>query len=124
MRTDQDAHNRVVDSVADRYRNLLWKREKYRMEAYTFSYTSVGWVALLEPINPIDTVQLQKLDVHVAGAKDYVRTQVYIVYENIKSIYHLEQSDKETFFVGQDLGGMWMMKNKPAKIVAICTANR
>lgn len=113
------AHNKVVDSVADEYRKLLWKREKYRMEAYDFKWSSTGWINVDVPI-AIDIHNLQKLEVTVPQGKTFDRVETYIVYEDIKSIYHLETNDNQLFYVGGSGDHrMWMVLKKAAKLVAI-----
>jgi hypothetical protein len=112
-------HNRIVDSVADEYRKLLFKREAYRMQRYGFAWTNTGWIN-------VDTGVIvkywdgQKLEVTVTGGKDFDRVETYLMLESMKSIYHLETEDKEIHFVGQDpKRSMLMPLNKNSKIVAV-----
>ncbi len=115
----KEAHSKIVDSVATAYRKLLWEREKYRMERYKFQWTNTGWVNVDTGTDEKNWSE-KKLEVTVTRGKEFDRVETYIVYESIKSIYHLATLDKEVHFVGQDpKRSMVMPKLQPSKIVAM-----
>ncbi|MBP6731559.1 MAG: cytochrome c [Chitinophagales bacterium] len=112
-------HRRIADSVATAYKELLFKRETYRMERYNFEWTNTGWVN-------VDTGTAEKnyfekkLEVTIPRGKEFDRVETYIVFEGMKSIYHLETLDKEVHFVGQHpQRSMLMPSAQKSKIAAV-----
>jgi len=103
----------------DDYKKLLWKREKYRMEKYGFDWTETGWIN-------IDNGDLPKwwgsqpLEITVENGKEYDRVYTYVIYTSIKSLYRLNSSDNQNFYVGNEAEKeMLMPKHEPAVAISI-----
>lgn len=117
--TALQAKNEVAQQVADEYKELLWKREKYRMDKYGFDWTETGWINVDVGTIPKDW-RPQRLEMIVDGGKDYDRVHTYVVYTSIKSLYRLNSSDNETFYVGNhEKKQMLMPKKKLAIAISI-----
>ncbi len=105
--------------VANDYQKVLLKRETYRMESYGFNWTNTGWVNIDTGTRPKEW-GLHNLEVVVGNGKQFDRVYTYVIYESIKSLYRLNSTDKENFYVGNDeQKQMLMPNNKPAVCVAI-----
>ncbi len=108
-----------AQKILDQYKNLLNRREKYRMETYGFEMTETGWINIDIGIEPKDW-EYQNLTVNITNAEDYKNIHTYIVYTSIKSLYRLNTKDETTFYVGnQNRREMIMPKNEKAVIVAL-----
>ncbi len=111
--------NEEVEKIASGYRNLLWKREKYRMETYGFNWTGTGWINIDTGIIP-KTWGPQPLQITIQNSKQYDRIYTYVVYTTIKSLYRLNSDDNTLFYVGNnDDKKMLMPKHEPATAIAI-----
>ncbi|MEO8146987.1 MAG: c-type cytochrome [Bacteroidia bacterium] len=111
--------NEAFDKVADDYKKLLWKREKYRMEAYSFEWTETGWINIDNGTLP-KVWSKQPLEITVENGKQFDRVYTYVVYTSIKSLYRLNTSDNLEFYAGNDEDKeMLMPKQKPAVAIAI-----
>jgi hypothetical protein len=104
--------------VAD-YKKLLWKREKYRMETYGFDWTETGWVN-------IDNGDLPKwwgsqaLEITVENGREFDRVYTYVIYTSIKSLYRLNSTDNQNFYVGNEVEKeMLMPKHESAVSISI-----
>lgn len=111
--------NKEFQKVADDYKKLLWKREKYRMETYGFNWTSTGWIN-------VDNGKLPKswskepLEIGLENGKQYDKVYTYVVYTSIKSLYRLNTSNNKLFYAGNDKDKeMLMPKKRQAVVVAI-----
>ena len=91
--------NKEAQRLADDYKKLLFKREKYRMETYGFEWTNTGWVNIDIGTIP-KTWSPQPLEIIVENGKDLDRTYTYIVYTSIRSLYRLNTSDNVIFTTG------------------------
>lgn len=107
--------NEVAQQVANEYKELLRKREKYRMETYGFEWSETGWINIDIGITPKDWGP-QRLEMVVQNGKNYDRVHTYVVYTSIKSLYRLNSSDKELFYVGNNQEKKMLM---PKKQVAV-----
>lgn len=103
--------NEVAQQVANDYKELLWKREKYRMETYGFEWSETGWINIDIGTIPKDWGP-QRLEMIVQGGKNYDRVHTYVVYTSIKSLYRLNSSDNELFYVGNDQQKEMLMPKK------------
>ncbi|MBX9851921.1 MAG: hypothetical protein K2X86_09200 [Cytophagaceae bacterium] len=111
--------NKEVEKVADEYRKVLWKREKYRMETYGFEWSDNGWINVDKGILPKDW-ETNTLEYLVKDGKSFDQLYTYVVYTNIQSIYRLNTSDNENFYVGNEAEkSMIIPKRKPALALAI-----
>jgi len=112
-----DKHDAKVEKVVDEYKDLLWKREKYRMETYGFEWTETGWINIDNGTIP-KWWGPQRLEIFVNDGKSYDQVYSYVVYTSIKSLYRLNSSDKEKFYVGNADEKEMLMPEK-SKAVAI-----
>lgn len=90
-----------VQKVVAHYQKLLLKREKFRMETYGFQWTETGWINIDNGTLP-KTWGPQPLEITVDNGKALDRVYTYVVYKSIKSLYRLNTSDNENFYVGND----------------------
>jgi len=113
-----DKKNQEAQQLADRYKELLWKREKFRMETYSFTWTDNGWINIDVGIIPKDWGP-QPLQIFVENGKQFDRVYTYVVYTSISSLYRLNTDDMVEFYVGNDQEKKMLM---PKKKAAICVA--
>jgi len=108
--------NAAAQKLIDKYKKLLWKREKYRMETYGFDWTETGWVN-------VDNGTLPKwwanheLEVKVINGKEFDRVYTYVIYSTIKSLYRLNSTDAVNFYVGNVDEKRMLMPNDGAAVV-------
>jgi hypothetical protein len=94
-----DRENKEVEQVADKYKKLLWKREKYRMEKYGFNWTKTGWVNIDNGVDPKPWVE-KGIEIIVDKGASYDAVYTYFIYTSLQSIYRLNSADKEHFYTG------------------------
>ncbi len=101
------------------YRVLLAKREKYRMQTYGFTQTTLGWINIDKGTIEKDW-QSQPLQLVVENGARFDKVFTYVFYKSIKSLYRLNTMDNVTFFVG-DSGTRQMLIpiEKPAVLVGV-----
>jgi hypothetical protein len=113
------AKNAEAKQVADDYKKLLFKREKYRMQTYGFNWTETGWINIDKGTIP-KTWGPQRLEIKITNGKAFDRIYTYVVYTSIKSLYRLNSTDSELFYVGnEDEKSMLMPKKSKAVAIAI-----
>ncbi|UTW66683.1 hypothetical protein KFE94_00800 [bacterium SCSIO 12643] len=112
------AKNKKAEELADEYREVLFAREKHRMEAYGFEWTDTGWLNIDRGTIP-KTWARYGLEVKVENGKKFDQVYTYVVYSSIKSIYRLNSSDNVIFHVGNSQNRDMLM---PQKETAICIA--
>ncbi len=111
--------NETTRKLKIEYQELLWKREKYRMETYGFNWTETGWVNIDNGTLPKNWGS-QPLEVIVENGKDFDQVYTYVIYWSIKSLYRLNTDDNKNFFVGSSQSKeMLMPKAQPAIVIAI-----
>ncbi len=96
-----DKKNVAAQKVADDYKKLLGKREKYRMETYGFNWTETGWINIDNGTLPKDW-GMAPLAVTLTNGKEFDRIYTYVIYTSIKSLYRLNTTDNEQFYVGNE----------------------
>lgn len=106
-----DKKNEEAQELADDYKKLLWKREKYRMEAYGFDWSETGWVNVDRGTIPKDW-GAQPLEITVTNGKQFDRVYTYVIYTSIKSLYRLNTTNNELFYVGNDQDKTMLMPEK------------
>jgi len=123
--------NKKAEKVANEYREVLWKREKYRMEKYGFQWSNTGWVNVDKPmivsndqINMVTIIQRpygeSRLDLIIGNFRNFERAYCYVLYSSLKSIYRLNSDGDSLFYVGNKEDKMMLMpKNKKAMVVAV-----
>ena len=114
-----DKKNAEAEKLTAAYKDLLWKREKYRMETYGFNWTETGWINIDNGTIP-KTWGPQPLSITVDNGKQFDRVYTYIVYQSIKSLYRLNTTDNITFNGGNDADNSLLMpKSSSAILVGI-----
>ena len=89
------------------------------METYGFEWTETGWVNIDRGVIPKD-FGWEKLELVVQNAKNFERVHTYVVYSSIQSLYRLNTTDGERFFVGNEIDQQMLMpKNQPAHCISI-----
>lgn len=112
--------NEVAQQVANEYKEVLWKREKYRMETYGFEWSETGWLNIDIGIIPKDWAP-QRIEILVLDGKNFDRVHTYTVGTAIRTIYRLNSTDNESFFVGNDPNNELLM-SKIGKTLIISIA--
>ncbi len=119
LKKELDAKNNQAQKLADEYKQLLWKRESYRMETYGFDWTETGWINVDNGTLPKDWGK-KPLEINLANGKQFDRVYTYVVYTSIKSLYRLNTDDNEQFYAGNDEDKeMLMPKNELGVAIAI-----
>jgi hypothetical protein len=91
--------NKEAENIVNDYRELLWGREKYRMETYGFNWTETGWINIDTGTIPKNWGP-QRLEITIQNSNQFDRIYSYVVYTTIKSIYRLNTDNNELFYVG------------------------
>lgn len=111
--------NKEAENIVNDYRELLWGREKYRMETYGFNWTETGWINIDTGTIP-KTWGPQRLEITIQNSKQFDRIYSYVVYTTIKSIYRLNTDNNELFYVGNNVEKeMLMPKQSVAFAIAV-----
>lgn len=115
-----EAKNASMDTVLNNYRELLWKREKYRMETYGFTWTKTGWINIDAPVVTPSNQPVVSLKITVDNGADFDRVYTYIVYESIKSIYRFNTDNNINFYAGSAENSFALMPyQKPSTIISV-----
>lgn len=109
--------NEVAQKVADDYKKLLWKREKYRMEIYGFNWTETGWVNVDKGELPKSWGPKATEGIYVDNGKDFDRVYSYFVFTSIKSLYRLNTTDNIEFYAGNDQDKKMLMPKEGTAIL-------
>lgn len=110
------AKNEVADSVANEYKDLLFKRETFRMEKYGFEWSETGWLNIDNGTIP-KTWGPQRLEIFIKDGKMFERVYTYVIYISLKSLYRLNTNDGELFFVGNENERQMLMPKKEMAVV-------
>lgn len=112
--------NEEAQKIADDYKKLLWKREKYRMETYGFNWTETGWVNIDNGDLPKSWGTKATEGIYVDNGKEFDRVYSYIVFTSIESLYRLNTTDNVEFYAGNDQNKtMLMPKQGTAVLISI-----
>lgn len=109
--------NEEAQKVADDYKKLLWKREKYRMETYGFNWTETGWINIDNGTLPKSWGPKATEGIYVDNGKEFDRVYSYFVFTSIKSLYRLNTSDNVEFYAGNDQDKKMLMPNEGTAIL-------
>jgi hypothetical protein len=109
--------NEEAQKVADDYKKLLWKREKYRMEIYGFNWTETGWVNIDKGTLPKSWGPKATEGIYVDNGKKFDRVYSYFVFTSIKSLYRLNTSDNVEFYAGNDQDKKMLMPNEGTAVL-------
>ncbi len=119
----QQENQEVEQLIAD-YQQLLWQRERDRMEAYTFKWTELGWMWPHRNPGPkatrVDTVSMRKLTVDVQNTRSMDEVYVYTVFPAVHSLYRLNASGGGHFYVGfRGEERMYMLEDRGAVVYGV-----
>ena len=102
--------------VVEEYKDVLFRREKYRMEKYSFSWTNTGWVNVDKPA-PVS--EPYEISAQVTNGSEYDRVYTYLVMPTIKSITRLNTKDKVNFLIGNSPQARLFIPNASLEIISI-----
>jgi hypothetical protein len=106
------AKNKEAEKVAEEYRKLLLKRDKFRKESYGFEWEETGWINIDKEIIEDDLIE-QKIEINVSNGKQFDRVHTYIIQTSIKSLYNLGSDDQVQFYIkNNENEGLLMSKNE------------
>jgi hypothetical protein len=96
----------VAEEKRQEYKELLRKREKYRMDKFGFKLTTLGWMN-----GAVHVEDLEKfvLEITVNNGETYDRVHTYIVYNRIRSLFAMVSMDKINFYRGYNLDKYLLM---------------
>jgi F0F1-type ATP synthase membrane subunit b/b' len=86
--------NEQAKKVEKDYKELLVKRQEYRLEKFGFELKDTGWANIDKVIAQMETFELK---VEVSGGNEFDRVHTYIVNPLIKSLYAMTSQDKVLF---------------------------
>lgn len=109
------------ERTIEKYREVLWKREKYRMETYGFNWSDTGWVNVDIGISPKGWSMQKSERIAVTNGNEFDRVYSYLVFTTIKSIYRLNTTDNMIFFPGNATDRQMIMPKK-GRAVVVCVA--
>ncbi len=110
------ADNQKAEQLRAEYQEVLWKREKYRMETYGFQWSNTGWVNVDVGIVPKQFARC-RLEVNVEAPAELDRVYTYVVFGSIQSLYRLNTQDEQHFYAGNPPSKSLLM---PPKRQSIC----
>ncbi len=115
-----DEKNEEAQKMAEDYKELLWKREKYTMETYGFNWSETGWVNVDNGTMPKSWGPKATEGIFVHNGKEFDRVYSYFIFTSIKSLNRLNTTDNVEFFAGnyQDKT-MLMPKEGKAILISI-----
>ena len=109
--------NKEAQKLADDYKELLSKREEYRMETYGLDWTETGWINIDNGELPKSWGPKTTEGIFVDNGKDFDRVYSYIVFTSIKSLYRLNTTDNVEFYAGNDQAKEMLMPNEGTAIL-------
>jgi hypothetical protein len=113
-------NNENAQKVANEYKKLLFKREKYRMETYGFNWSETGWINIDNGTLPKSWGSKATEGIYVDNGKEFDRVYTYIVFTTLKSLYRLNTTDNFEFYAGNDQDKQMLMpKNGKAILISI-----
>ena len=117
------AADEKFEQVKTQYREILWKREKYRnQEKYSFTWTDMGWANIDTGTVPKQCPVTPKgITITLADNTTYDRVYVYALLTSITSLSRLNTKDQKTFFAG-DASTQEMLISCNENITAIAIA--
>lgn len=99
--------NEAAKKVATEYKQVLWKREKHRMESYGFEWgKKTGWMALGKPAAVvIRATESVSITVEEPEEFDFDRMHAYLWFPNVSSLFHMQHLQGEGFRFGDSPAG-------------------
>ncbi|HYG14266.1 MAG TPA: cytochrome c, partial [Bacteroidia bacterium] len=89
-------------AVKQQYRDVLWKREKYRMEKYRFQWSDMGWMNIDTGWIPKNCDKRSRMVVTLYDTQKYDRSYVYVLMTGIKSLNRLNTTNNREFYGGNE----------------------
>ncbi len=115
----ENAEKEKFQKTVNDYKELLFKREKYRMERYSMEWTSTGWVGIIG-VKAERIAYMMPLEVTVENSERCDRVYTYVVYELIESLYRLNTDDDKLFYVGnRNTRKMLIPEKEKATVISI-----
>ncbi len=112
--------NEAAKEVVDEYKKHLFKREKYRMETYGFTWNKTGWINIDIGIEVKSWGPKSTEGIFVKNGKEFDRVYSYIIFSSLKSLYRLNSTDNVEFYVGNEQEKQMLMpKNGKAILISI-----
>lgn len=102
LRQALNSKSEAARQLAQEYRELLWQREKHRMQTYGFQWSQTGWINVDIGTEPKDW-GMERLEVTVENSREYERVYVYAGLDRLGSIYRLNTEDGQHFFAGNSV---------------------
>ncbi len=116
---EQDSLNKIpLNKLKTAYKVLVAKRQKYRMESYGFTLTKTGWINIDRGTIPKKWDYQEVLVTSNPPTKE-MKNHVYIIYESINSLLHLENIGDNVYEINDVLGRQLPM-NKEEILHVIC----
>jgi hypothetical protein len=97
-----DEKNEEAQKMAEDYKELLWKRETYRMETYGFNWSETGWVNIDIGTMPKSWGPKATEGIYVDNGKEFDRVYSYFIFTSIKSLNRLNTTDNVEFYAGNN----------------------
>lgn len=108
-----------AEKLSEKHTNLLWQRERYRMETYGFEWTKMGWINIDRGVIPKD-FDSHPLEVTVQNGQQFDRVHTYLWLTSITSLEKLNTTDNAHFFVGNEQNKTMLMPTKQkATVISI-----
>lgn len=120
LRKELKKKNEAAKEVVDEYKKLLFKREKYRMETYGFTWSKTGWINIDIGIEAKSWGPKTTEGIFIKNGNEFDRVYAYIIFSSLKSLYRLNTTDNIEFYAGNEsLKQMLMPKSGKAILISI-----
>ncbi len=107
-----------AEKIRKEYSKLLTKRLHYRMNKFGFKLTHQGWVNIDKEV--LSTIVRGEMNAVVKDGNTFDRAYVYIINQNIKSIFALTTNDRIHFdhpYVQDNI--LLLIKDQPAVAIGV-----
>lgn len=99
MTAEFEAKSAQLNKTIEKYKEVLYDRETYRMEGYGFQRTELGWINVDIGTEP-KRWGPQILNCTVSNGNDFERVYCYLFIEDLKSLHKLYAQGKTQFKTG------------------------
>lgn len=96
LQKERGKDEKAFEKVANKYKKILWNREKYRMEKYGYQWSDLGWMCVAKKSNI--RVNKKRINVTVNNGASFDRVHTYLFHDEIKSLHALASSNKTNFW--------------------------
>jgi hypothetical protein len=108
----------LAEEKRQEYVKLLKKREQYRMDKFGVEKKETGWMFIGTGV-PIERLPKFKLSVHVSNGDKFERVHVYIVNQEIQSLWAMRSGNKKLFTDG-DANDPYLLLKEGQTAWAVC----